>query len=237
MTETATRRVVTYERVSTETQRERETIQTQSHALERRLSVEDGIEIVGRYVDDGVSGMKKLAEREAGRRLLADAAHHAFDELWVYRVDRLGRNLADMAATGQRFEKLGITIMSVNEGRMEPFLFDLMAVLAQNERRTFHGRSIDGIAEGARQGRYLGGIVPFGYRVAGHKRTAHLEPDTAPLWGELSAAELVHHIYQQLGSEGLSCVAVARELNALGVPTHYARDGRLVGGPGKRPRP
>ena len=46
---TATRRVATYERVSSEDQRERETIKTQTEALERRLAIEDSIELVERY--------------------------------------------------------------------------------------------------------------------------------------------------------------------------------------------
>lgn len=176
ITRAGVRRVATYERVSSEDQRERQTIKTQTEALERRLSVEDRVQIVARYADDGVSGMKPLTDRPDGARLLRDAAGHAFDELWVYRTDRLGRNLADMAATGQRLEKLGIIVWSVVEGRMEPFLFDLMAVLAQNERRTFRRRSADGVERAAREGRYVGGIVAFGYRTVGEKGKARLEP-------------------------------------------------------------
>ena len=167
ITATATRRVATYERVSSDDQRERETIKTQTESLERRLGVEDGIELVARYADDGVSGMRSLAERPGGARLLADAAAHRFDELWVYRTDRLGRNLSDMAATGRRLEQLGITILSVVEGRLEPFLFDLMAVLAQNEHRTLRRRSGDGINRIARTGAYPGGVVAYGLRLEG----------------------------------------------------------------------
>ena len=227
------RRVATYERVSSEDQRERETIKTQTDALELRLSAED-VQIVARYSDDGVSGMRALSDRPGGAQLLRDAAAHAFDELWLYRTDRLGRNLADMAATGQRLEALGITVMSVVEGRMEPFLFDLMAVLAQNERRTFRRRSRDGVERAAAEGRYVGGIVPLGDRVVGEKGKARLQPDTATLWADTSAADVLRQLYAWVGLEGWSCAHVARELNARGVPTHYRRDGRLVGPKGQR---
>lgn len=226
---TATRRVATYERVSSEDQRERETIRTQTDSLERRLAGEDGIEVVARYTDDGVSGMKAMAERPGGGRLLHDAAARHFDELWVYRTDRLGRNLSDMAATGRQLERLGIAIMSVVEGRLEPFMFDLMAVLAQNEHRTFRRRTADGINRVARAGGYPGGVVAYGYRLEGEK-PARPVPDETVVWGTLSAADIVRRIYRALAFEGRSCRSIAAEFNALGVPTHQALYPRGVRG-------
>jgi site-specific DNA recombinase len=226
--ETAVRRVVTYERVSSADQRERETIKTQRDALEARLAVEPGIEVVDRYSDDGVSGMRLLADRPDGRRLLADAEASRFDELWLYRLDRLGRNLADTAAMGRRLEKVSVAVVTLAEGRLTPFMFDLFAMLAQNEHRVFHERSADGMARAAREGRYTGGIVPLGYRVDGEKQTAHLVPDRTLLWADLSAIDVVRRIYHAVAIEGRSCVSIADEFTALGIPTHYARDGRTV---------
>ncbi|HET7056991.1 MAG TPA: recombinase family protein [Thermomicrobiales bacterium] len=102
MTDTKQRtRVATYERVSTEDRRERETIRTQTEQLERRLSLEE-VEMVARYVDDGISGCRRrFREREGGGQLLHDAEAGRFQELWVYHTDRLARNLSDMAATGR----------------------------------------------------------------------------------------------------------------------------------------
>jgi predicted site-specific integrase-resolvase len=58
------RRIAIYERVSSADQRERETIKTQTDALDARLAAEPGIEIVARFADDGWSGMKPLAQRK-----------------------------------------------------------------------------------------------------------------------------------------------------------------------------
>jgi site-specific DNA recombinase len=82
----------------------------------------------------------------------------------------------------------------------------------------------------AREGRYCGGIVAFGYRVEGHQASARLVPDQAIVGGDLSAAGLVHQIYERIALGGWSCRRVAAELNALGVPTAYAREGRGVRG-------
>ena len=95
MTTTTLRRVVTYERVSSEDQRERATIKTQQDELAVDLSKEPNVRLGTRYIDDGVSGTIPMAHRPAGKRLLADAGRGLFDEVWVWKIDRLGRDDVD----------------------------------------------------------------------------------------------------------------------------------------------
>jgi site-specific DNA recombinase len=109
-------------------------------------------------------------------------------------------------------------------------MFDLFATLAQNEHRVFHERSSDGMERAAREGRYVGGIIPFGYAVEGERATARLVPDGRVLWADRSAAELVAWMYQRIALDHWTCPRLAAELNALGIPTPYARDGRGVRG-------
>ena len=66
MTTTTLRRVVTYERVSSEDQRERATIKTQQDELAVDLSKEPNVRLGTRYIDDGVSGTIPMALRPAG---------------------------------------------------------------------------------------------------------------------------------------------------------------------------
>ncbi len=222
------RRVATYERVSSEDQRERETIKTQTDLLDRWLEREPDIEIVHRFTDDGVSGMRPLMKRPGGQALLAAAEAGEFDELWLYKLDRLGRNLADTAATGRRLEQLRVAVVTLREGRLTPFMFDLFATLAQNEHRVFHERTADGLDSAAREGRYTGGVTALGYRIEGVKRSARPVPDGTLLWGDLSAADVIRRIYSWIALEGWSCRRVAAELNDLGVPTACAREGTGV---------
>ena len=105
---TGVRRVATYERVSSDDQRERETIKTQTDLLDRWLEREPDIEVVYRFSDDGISGTLPLVKRPGGQALLAAAEAGQIDELWLYKLDRLGRNLADTAATGRRLEQLNV---------------------------------------------------------------------------------------------------------------------------------
>ena len=118
----AVRRVATYERVSSEDQRDRATIRTQTDELARRLAREPDVELVERYADDGVSGTIPLAERAAGGRLMRDAAAGRIDELWVYKLDRLGRDAVDLLVVRRRCIELGIRIISVVEAEPDLLL-------------------------------------------------------------------------------------------------------------------
>lgn len=227
---TGARRVATYERVSSEDQRDRETIKTQTDEIARHLERQPGVELVSRYVDDGVSGTIPLAERPDGRRLLADAAAGHFEEIWVYKVDRLGRDAVDLLVVRRRLDALGIALVSVVEGQPDLLGYDVQAVVADHYRREFARRSADGMNRAAREGRYTGGIVPFGYRVEGHKASARLVPDEATVWADRSAANLVRDMYERLALRSQSCRAIAADFNAAGIPTHYVRDGRGVRG-------
>jgi len=71
-------RAAIYARVSTDDQAERGTIDAQVNAL-RQTVPHWGMEIVGEYIDDGVSGTLPLEKRAEGSRMAADAEAGAFD--------------------------------------------------------------------------------------------------------------------------------------------------------------
>lgn len=79
-----------YFRVSTEEQRERQSIATQKDFAERYFALHGPVTSVP-YADDGVSGTVPLERRPAGSRLLRDARLRKFDQVLVYKLDRLGR--------------------------------------------------------------------------------------------------------------------------------------------------
>lgn len=71
-------RIASYLRVSSEEQRERETIEIQNKFLDEYCRLYE-LEVAEVYADDGVSGTVPLHERPAGRRLLKDAKAGEFD--------------------------------------------------------------------------------------------------------------------------------------------------------------
>ncbi|OGO08459.1 MAG: hypothetical protein A2Y61_01770, partial [Chloroflexi bacterium RBG_13_60_13] len=226
-----------YCRVSSDEQRENQTIEGQQDALTRWLAFQNGTyEVVDWYLDDGVSGTLPWEERPQGSRLVIDARCKAFDVVLCYDVSRLGRDDFGRFIINLAFDlqNLGINIVSITEsidtstpdGR---FYLLLKAGLAGLDRARFLIRSMDGTNYWARQGVWLGGIVPFGYRKTGSKKTARIVPNEELLPGlGLSEADVVRLMYRMLADEGLSCVRVADYLNAMGVPPAYAKDGREV---------
>jgi site-specific DNA recombinase len=226
----ALRRAAIYKRVSSDDQAERGTIATQADELRRRLAAEPDVTIVGEYDDDGISGTIPLEDRPAGSTLLADARAGRLDEVWLYDFDRLGRDSIENAIARRSLKRAGVRLVSLQDGEPDDFMFDIKSAVAANERRTFLRRSADGMARAAREGPYCGGIVPFGFRVEGAKQTARLVPDRTTVWADKSPADLVVEMYERVALKGQSCRAIARDFNNLGIPTHYARDGRGVRG-------
>lgn len=218
--------IATYERVSSEDQRERQTIKTQTQELARRLEYEPGVELVERYVDDGISGKVPMAERPAGRRLLQDAARGRFEEVWVYKIDRLGRDDVDPLIVWRDLEHLGVKVHSVTEGVSSPFEYHIRVAMAAEERRTFLARSAAGIERAAREGRYCGGVRSYGYMIVGSRPV----PSDAVIWGDWTAVDVVVWIYERLALDGWSCTRVAEDLNRKGVPTHSRSEGGGVRG-------
>jgi len=217
----AIRRIATYERVSSEDQKLRETIKNQTEQLARSLQATPGVVLVDRYVDDGVSGTVPMAKRRDGRRLLEDAAAGRFDEVWVYKIDRLGRDEIDPLIVWRDLEALGVKVHSVTEGVSDTFMYHIHVAMAARERRTFLERSAAGMERIVKNGRFPGGICPLGYEVVGHQNEARLTPSTRIISREWTAADLVCQIYQWLGVERWSCPKIAKHLNALAVPTAY----------------
>jgi site-specific DNA recombinase len=153
-------------RVSSEEQRDRETIEIQREFLKEYCRLY-GLEITEIYADDGVSGTIPLHERPEGRRLLEDARAGKFTTLLVYRLDRLGRSLLVIVDAHDRLQAAGVSLRSATEpidtsnpsGRL---IFQMLASFAEYERETIAERTRAGLHRAYRNGKHIGRI-PYGY--------------------------------------------------------------------------
>ena len=159
----------------------------------------------------------------------------ASSSLWVYKADRIGRDvLVNEMAARALHDELGVGVHGVAEsielgtpiGRA---MFTFQSAIGKLERENTLRRSRDATHRLAREGTWLGGIVPYGYRVEGKDREARLVLSTEvdPRTG-LSEVEVMQLVYRWSGDEGVSCIEIANRLNARNVPTSYTRDGRKV---------
>ena len=226
--------VVGYARVSTDLQREKESIRTQVECIEREC-LSRGWRLGEVYCDDGVSGTLPLEARPAGARLLSDARAGQFKFLVVYKADRIGRDvLVNEMAARALHDELGVAVYGVAESielgtPIERAMFTFQSAIGKLERENTLRRSRDATHRLAREGTWLGGIVPYGYRVEGKDREARLVLSTeVDSRTGLSEVEVMQLVYRWSGDEGVSCIEIANRLNARNVPTCYTRDGRKV---------
>lgn len=224
------RRVVYYERVSSEDQKERETILNQAEDLAMRLDQDPEVVVVDRYIDDGISGTLDLKDRPEGRRLLQDAAAGRFDEVWIWKLDRIGRDDIDPLVVRRDLNRLGVRLCALHDNIEGSLEYAVRVAIAAEERRTFLLRTDAGRNRAARDGRYAGGIVPLGYKVEGKNPQARLVPSDALMWNGLTEADVVRWMYGKLAVDGWSCAQLTAEMRLLGIPTAYQKDGRGVRG-------
>ena len=177
--------VALYLRVSTEEQREREAIATQREFAERYCALHH-LHVFSVYADDGVSGTLPLHTRPEGRRILQDAHLRRFDQLLVYKLDRLGRETRLTLEAVAALEQCGVRVKSMTEefdtatasGRL---MLTLLSGFAAHERDVIRERSLAGTQRVAASGAWMGGIVPYGYRKMGSKGNARLVLSEEPI--------------------------------------------------------
>jgi len=218
-------RAAIYARVSTEEQVQNFSIENQLEHL-RKTCKQQGYHVYKEYIDLGWSGT--TIDRPALTKLLNDARGKLFDVVLVYKLDRLFRSNRHMYNTLAEWEERGISVSSVTEPfdtttTMGKAYLGMASTFAEWERNTFIERSQQGIRKAVESGIYSGGIVAYGYRL--NTNTKKLEIDE-------QEAKVIRDIFGWILEDGQSCITIAKRLNAMGIPTRYAKDGRGVRGKG-----
>ena len=152
-----------YARVSTDDQ---QTLSMQSRAM-REYAARRGwtIAVNVREVGSGA------AKREAREKLLEAARRREIDVVLVWRLDRWGRSVADLLATLQELQHLGVGFVSLTEaldlttpaGRA---MAGLLAVFAEFERDILRERVRAGLAHARQNGKKLGRPITAGLHIA-----------------------------------------------------------------------
>src|SRR5215218_7409457 len=219
-------RVALLLRVSSEEQRDRETIEIQREFLQEYCRLY-GLEVAQVYADDGVSGTIPLHERLEGSRLLEDAKEGKFSTLLIYRLDRLGRSLLVIVDAHDRLQAFGVGLKTATEpidtsnpsGRL---IFQMLASFAEYERETIGERTRAGLHRAYRNGTHVG-RVPYGYCL----------DEDARLKVVAEEAAIVREITANI-AEGSTLHREAKRLNDLGVASPGWRYGTSERKPGKR---
>ncbi|MCC7409721.1 MAG: recombinase family protein [Phycisphaeraceae bacterium] len=126
------------------------------------------IPVATAYDDGGYSGGSM--DRPALQQLLADIRQGKIDVVVVYKVDRLSRSLADFARLMQLFDEHRVSFVSVTQQfntttSMGRLTLNMLLSFAQFEREVTGERIRDKIAATKRQGVWVCGQPPLGYRL------------------------------------------------------------------------
>jgi site-specific DNA recombinase len=219
-----------YGRVSSEDQAERGTIQNQIEFKYKFCDLHQYPETTD-YIDDGISGTVPLIERPGGRRLFEDAKAGKFNLLLLYKLDRLGRSAWVIIDAVRELEKYGVKIKSMTEvfDTTEPagrFVLNMLASVADLERSNILERMRIGAERAARAGKYLGGIVAYGYRVE-HGYLILDDRENIPGFN-LSPTDVMRLMYELCAVYKYSTIKISEYFNAVGYPPLYVRENRKL---------
>src|SRR5277367_3191522 len=217
-----------YARVSTENGLEQEfnSLDNQREASEAyiRSQAHEGWKLIrDRYDDGGFSGGSM--DRPALAKLLDDVRARKIDVLVVYKVDRLTRSLADFAKLVELFDEHDVSFISVTQAfntttSMGRLTLNMLLSFAQFEREITGERIRDKVAASKKRGIWMGGAVPFGYRV--ENRALHVVDDHDGFVRELFRR------YLEIGS--VVRLKVVLDAEDVRLPVRIVGTGRAVGG-------
>lgn len=162
------KKVAIYIRYSSENQRDGYSVEYQEEEC-RKFCDAEGFDVARVYVDEAVSG--RSAEGRASLfEMLSDVRSGEYEAVVVYKFSRFARNLLEATIYRQQIEKAGARLLSAMEriddstpeGRMMRNIILAMDEYYSDNLATFVQSSMH---TAAKQGKYLGGEPPFGFRV------------------------------------------------------------------------
>ena len=157
-----------YCRVSTVRQAsEGESLEVQRRQIEG-YAIMHGLALDGVVIEEEVSGSVPVSERPKGGALFAKLAKG--DVVIAPKLDRLFRSALDALTVVDDLRKRGVSLHlldlrgDISGNGLSKLFLTIAAAFAEAERDRIRERIGQVKADQKARGRYLGGIVPFGYR-------------------------------------------------------------------------
>jgi DNA invertase Pin-like site-specific DNA recombinase len=198
-----------YCRVSTSRQaNEGESLDVQRRQIEGYAHMH-GLTLRGVTVEQGVSGSMPVHERPRGGPPFAKLRKG--DVVIAPKLDRLFRSALDALQVVEDLRKRGVSLHLLDLGGdisgngLSKLFLTIAAAFAEAERDRIRERIGQVKADQKARGRYLGGIVPFGYRRGEHGRLAPHEAEQEAI------REMVG-----LRAQGKALRAIAKAMQAQG---------------------
>src|SRR4029077_6224166 len=172
-----TMRAIGYCRVSTDKQADRGISLEAQEAKIRAMAVVQDAELAEVIIDAGESA--KSLVRRGMVRLLSLVDDRKIDVVIIAKLDRLTRSVKDLAELLERFQRRGVSLVSVAEsldtgsaaGRL---VINIMTAVSQWEREAIGERTRDAMMHKRSRGQRVGNVA-YGYRTSPDGK--HVEPE------------------------------------------------------------
>ena len=175
-----------------------------------------GVEEYKVYSDSGYSG--KNIDRPQMKTLLDDIERGLINKVIVYKLDRISRSILDFNNLLEFFKKYEVEFVSYSEnldthspiGRA---MINIIATFAQLEREQIAERvKVNYYARGG-QGRFLGGIIPYGF----NKIYININGKKAPILEANDKRDIIIDIFNKYAYTNMSLGDIQRYLNEKGI--------------------
>ena len=161
------------------------------------------------YSDKGWSG--KNISRPAFEKMMEDVEANKIDKIIIYRFDRISRSLSDFVKIQEKLEKYNVHLFSCSENfdtstEIGKFMLRILIMFAEMERKAIVQRISDNYKIRASEMKYLGGKVPFGYKICCNEGEKYIIEDK-------NESEIVRNIFDIYLNKAKNCEKTSRIVN------------------------
>ena len=214
-------RVVSYCRVSSDDQAERDiSIPAQRKAIERYIE-ELGHDLLEAFVDEGESAYTSANKRPGFMKMVSFCRQNKVELILVHKLDRFSRNREESILFKGLLRKHGVTVKSITENydpeTPQGFLYEgMIEVINQFYSMNLSTETMKGQRENAERGNRNGGGTPYGYRVQRTEVNGRERRSLVP--GPEQEVAIVQEIFQRATEDGMGCLRIADDLNRRAIP-------------------
>lgn len=203
------RKVAIYARVSTEHEAQINALDNQIQYYNNILAQHPEWELVGRYVDEGITGTS-VKKRKNFLRMMEDAKNGMFSLILTREVSRFARNTVDTLQETRKLKSYGVEVyftednIRTSDDTDGELRLTLMATLAQNESKKTSVRVKAGQKISFENGVLYGNGNILGYDRVGRELVVNPE--------QAETVKMIFNMYH----DGMGCKQIAYELEKRG---------------------
>ena len=204
-------RVTFYARVSTDADKQLNSLAHQAAYFENKIRDCPNWTYVPGYLDEGITGTR-ADKRPQFLKMVRDAKAGLFDLILTKEVSRFARDIVDCVQTVRDLltYDVGVLIEDIHLNTMEQdaeFRLSILAIVAQEESRKTSERVKFGYRQTMQQGKRHGATPPIGYR---------FREDNNGYWIDQSRRRLVEYVFSEYAKGEKGMRAMSNDLAAMG---------------------